>query len=299
MALTQLPQSVVLMMASKEHRLWHYLWHGFRNNWERLTPVQQQSVLDVYPGWQPPRPTLDANRKIMRDNDSGEDFLYMHRIMIMMVNGILANEGNPNYPWIQGWKKIPRPWDSDYPVPPTYSSGDPRFDEIFKRTKTDDAFWQFFAGEEQRFTDLDYLRSVTLGQLGSDLEWTIHNNMHARWSAESPMGYRPNFLDITSEPVDERWNQPEYNWLFDFYSSHVNPIFWKLHGWVDDRIDDWKRVNRADDYEWKGTWIGNPAPHGPHHHAALMGVPAEIDKLERLAGILGSTGWRGFFAIPE
>lgn len=298
MTLPQPPQSVVLMMASKEHRMWHYLWHGFRNNWERLTQDQQQRVLNVYPGWQPPRPALDANGKGMRDNDSGEDFLYMHRIMIMMVNGVLAKEGNPNYPWIQGWKKIPRPWDSDYPVPPVYSSGT-GLDDLLKRLKTNDAFWQIFATGEEQFTDPDYLRSVTLGQLGSDLEWTTHNYIHGRWSAESPIGYRPDFLNISEEPLDEKWNQPEYNWLFDFYSSHVNPIFWKLHGWVDDRIEDWKRANRAYDYEWKGTWIGNPAPHGPHHHTALMGEPAEFDKLEQLAGILGSSGWRGFITIPE
>ena len=24
-----------------------------------------------------------------------------------------------------------------------------------------------------------------------------------------------------------------------FHRSHVNPLFWKLHGWVDDRIEHW------------------------------------------------------------
>lgn len=302
MALEQLPQSVALAMASKEHRLWHYLWHGLRDTWESLTNRERQSVLDVYPGWEPPRPALDSNNNPIRDNDSGEDFLYMHRVMIMMVNGILANERNPNYPWIQGWKKVPRPWDSDYPVPQAYSlGGDSSDDERLQRIKSDDTFWRSFAVQEQQFLDPDYLRSVTLGQLGSDLEWTIHNNMHMRWSAESPVGYRPD--SELNEPVDERWNQPNYNWLGDTYSAHVNPIFWKLHGWVDDRIDDWKRVNRADDYEWKGTWIGDPVPHALHSlhsHAALMEAPGEIGKLEQLAGILASTGkWRGFFVIHE
>ncbi|WP_255305543.1 Tat pathway signal protein [Paenibacillus sp. Mc5Re-14] len=253
MTLPQLPQSVIQMMASKEHRLWHYLWHGLRNTWEILTPEEQQSLLNVYPEWEPPRPALDTSRNPIRDNNSGEDFLYLHRTMIMMVNGILANEGNPNYPWIQGWKKVPRPWDNDYPVPPAYSlGGDTSADERLQRIKSDD-FWQSFAIQEQRFTDLDYLRSVTLGQLGSDIEWTIHNWMHMRWSAESPMGYRPD--GELGESVDEIWNQPAYNWLGDTYSAHVNPVFWKLHGWVDDRIDDWKRVNRAENYQWKGPGL--------------------------------------------
>ncbi|EEM80209.1 hypothetical protein [Bacillus thuringiensis] len=302
MALPQLPKSVVLMMASKEHRLWHYLWHGLRSTWERLTPEQQQSVLDVYPGWQPPRPSLDANGNRNRDNNSGEDFLYMHRIMMIMVNGILAKEGNPNYPWIQGWKKIPRPWDNDYPVPPSFSF-DPSYDETLKQIKSEVYFWRIFAVQEQQFTDPDYLRSVTLGQLGADMEGTIHNGMHVRWSAKSPVGYRPN--SALTDSVNESWNQPEYNWLFDTYSSHVNPIFWKLHGWVDDRIEDWKRINKADDYEWKGTWIGNPLPHSIHHHNhnhnhnhnAQMETQGDIiNKMEQLASILAQTGkWRGFY----
>ncbi|PNK24695.1 Tat pathway signal protein [Bacillus thuringiensis] len=298
MALTPLPSSVIQMMASKEHRLWHYLWHGIRDTWERLTEAEQQSILDVHPGWKPPRPSRDKDDKVIRDNNSGEDFLYMHRIMIMMVNGILSNGGNPNYPWVQGWKKVPRPWDRDYPVPPIYSHPEDNMNTALKRVK-DNAFWQSFAVQEQRFLDPDYLRSVTLGELGSDLEWSIHNTMHIRWSTESPMGYRPNIK--LNEPVDEKWNKPEYNWLGDTYSSHVHPIFWKIHGWVDDRIDDWKRVNRVDDYEWKGTWIGNFAPpghhhHDPHHLTTLEETSGGLEELEKVAGILGNTGkCRGFF----
>jgi len=33
--------------------------------------------------------------------------------------------------------------------------------------------------------------------------------------------------------------------LGDFYSSHVNPVFWRLHGWVDDRIEDWFAAHEA------------------------------------------------------
>ena len=30
--------------------------------------------------------------------------------------------------------------------------------------------------------------------------------------------------------------------VVDFYSSHVNPLFWGLHEWIDDRIDDWFKI---------------------------------------------------------
>ncbi len=55
---------------------------------------------------------------MLRDNDSGEDFFYMHRQMIVMVNQVLAQVVDPNYPAVQGWPALPPPGDVDYPVPP-------------------------------------------------------------------------------------------------------------------------------------------------------------------------------------
>lgn len=45
--------------------------------------------------------------------------------------------------------------------------------------------------------------------------------------------------------------------------SHVNPIFWKLHVWVDARIDDWMEAN-----ELTGPvpWSFDPPWTGPGHH---------------------------------
>lgn len=44
---------------------------------------------------------------------------------------------------------------------------------------------------------------------------------------------------------DEKWDDPRYDFLGEFYSSHVNPLFWRLHGWVDDRIEDWYQAHEA------------------------------------------------------
>ena len=44
--------------------------------------------------------------------------------------------------------------------------------------------------------------------------------------------------------LSEAWDDARYNWLGDSYSSHVNPAFWKIHGWVDDKIEDWYRANK-------------------------------------------------------
>ena len=43
----------------------------------------------------------------------------------------------------------------------------------------------------------------------------------------------------------DKWSSPKYDFLGEFYSSHVNPVFWRLHGWVDDRIEDWFRAQES------------------------------------------------------
>ncbi len=37
----------------------------------------------------------------------------------------------------------------------------------------------------------------------------------------------------------ERWFRAENDFLGDPFSSHVNPVFWAFHGWIDDRLNDW------------------------------------------------------------
>jgi hypothetical protein len=68
--------------------------------------------------------------------------------------------------------------------------------------------------------------------------------MHLRWThtihdpdSGEPIG-RSSLFDI-----DPRWDDSSNDDLGDFYSSHVHPTFWRLHGWIDDRINDWSRVN--------------------------------------------------------
>jgi hypothetical protein len=102
--------------------------------------------------------------------------------------------------------------------------------------------------------------------------------------------------------VDTKWDDPSYNWLGDTYSSHVNPTFWKLHGWVDRCIDGWMAANNLNDaVPWKGTWAGpmpmdphpasvfalmpmNPPVHGPMQVAHMEGMVA-VARLVRDSGI--------------
>ena len=66
--------------------------------------------------------------------------------------------------------------------------------------------------------------------------------MHMRWAKE-PEGARPTADPTNPSSIDIQWDDPSYEYLGDTYSSHVNPIFWKLHCWIDERIEDWKNAH--------------------------------------------------------
>lgn len=288
MAVPKLPQHVVQMMAAREHRLAHMVWHGARNFWERLSPQARQQFTQLYPGWAPPRPWLTTGGSPNDSNDSGEDFLYMHRQMIAEVDRILAQVGQADYPRVQGWQQIPKPDDADYPILPIPGQNIPDKDPA--------VYQNAYVPWVTRYSDPAWLRSVSLGKLGSDLEGTIHNSMHMRWAAPSAVGYRPGSV---LQPVDTRWDDARYDFLGDTYSSHVNPIFWKIHGWVDDRINDWAAANDVQQIQWKGTWTGPMA----HDHSggrvgmlAMMAAPDQTEKLEGALSLLSEAGFTGFIA---
>ncbi len=234
-------------------RLHHMLWHTARNGWLRFSPAARLAFERI--GWEPPRPALDRSSPIY-DNESGEDFFYMHHQMIEEVNHQLAKLHDPGYPKVVGWNEFPAPDNTDYPVPPGYSLGDPSTDAWLRQVKTDSYFFSTFLPQAKQLEDPKYLASISLGELGARVEFSVHNWAHMRWS-EKPSAIRPDPEPTTPTAVDKKWDPPAYNWLGDFYSSHVNPLFWKLHGWVDKRIDAWKQANGiSGEYHWKGTWAG-------------------------------------------
>ena len=44
---------------------------------------------------------------------------------------------------------------------------------------------------------------------------------------------------------DPMWDDPKYDYLGESYSSHVNILFCRLTGWVDDRIEDWFNAHES------------------------------------------------------
>lgn len=240
-----LPEALVAELAERGRRFHHYLWHRVRDSWSRLTDAERGGVGEVNPGWVPPRPSTSERLVPARDNGSGEDFLFMHRQMLEWANGLLTRMGRLP---VVGWARLPPPGDADYPVPAFHDSG---LDSV----KSDNYYHGTLAAWERKFNDVKYLRAVTLGQLGSDIEVTLHNAVHMRWSSPSAVGYRP-ATNIFSD-IETKWDDPAYDYLGDTYSSHVNAIFWKLHGWIDGRARAWELAHgRTSAAPLEPAWIG-------------------------------------------
>ena len=292
------------MMAKREHRMHHWLWHELRNNWNRY-PRDIQNKIEAL-GWKPPRPVMDISGNPDVTNNSGEDFLYMHRQMIADVNAILSSVGDPGYPRVQGWMMPPPPGDQSFPVPPAWfdpegQAGTPIAG--LERTKSVVFYQKRFQYWQKAFTDPMLLRSMSLGVLGVTIEMTIHNAMHMRWAA-FPGSIRPDPLQETGdidptggETIPTEWDDPRYDFLADTYSSHVNPIFWKLHGWIDDRIEDWKLANGIfGNGFWKGKWVGKMPGH-EEEGATVHGMLADprlaanhMAELHQVTKLVSQTG---------
>jgi hypothetical protein len=249
----RLPRQVLEMLASRPHRMHHYIWHQVRNNWHEYPSETKAKITEL--GWNPPRSAFYARRLLALDNYSGEDFLYMHRQMINQVNEMLAKINDPNYPKVEPWEALPLPNDPNFSVPPAWNTGGERL----TRSKSDNYFTNVMQTWEKYYLLEENLRSISLGQLGALLEFTIHNSMHLRWAAQ-PSGQRPNPDPTNPEAIPSEWDELSYDYLADTYSSHVNPIFWYLHGWIDKCIDRWQQARGLDKIEWVGTWVGKIAP---------------------------------------
>jgi hypothetical protein len=300
-----LPQVVLQMVGTEHYRLHHAIWHGLRDNW--VTPSDgelsenEKKFVDEL-GWAPPRPNQKPTRGTVArreaDNGAGEDFLFMHRQMILKVQETLKNAGLQP---IASWASLPSPnRDSrnadGFSVPPAWDAG--QGDAGFKGLATikSDEYWNSrMTFLERQFKNASYVATLSLDQLGAKIEWLIHNLMHIRWCSQQTDPESPTTPIPSGRPTTDRsqkWirvqsngNDFYYDDLNDTFSSHVHPIFWRLHGWVDDRIEDWFRAHELVNpgrvvrrsyigTSWfeKGDWVTVEEPWiGPigmmHHHS--------------------------------
>ena len=298
-----LPPAVVQMLASPAMRLHHQVWHASRDEWDRLKPEQVAWLRqnNLQPG--PPNAERPAGfgAKYFA-NHSGEDFLFMHRRMIKAVKDI-AGDAAP-----AGWGRLPEPRVlSDfspetrkntignldgYAVPPAWITPDDAASSLWLVSlRTAAAYGGRFRVWEAQYTNPAWLETVTLGQLGAWIEFTIHNWMHMRWTSvqRDPATGLAVPRGREDDDFGERWFAPENDHLGATFSSHINPVFWRIHGWVDNRIEDWFRAQESarpgvvkrrtfKDVTWfekDGKWVNlddpweGPVAHGGHHHGGL------------------------------
>ena len=300
-----LPPSVVAVFASKHHRLHHAVWHEVRDAWEHLQqsrPEVTEAITKL--GWAPARPALSAINGANFPNNangSGIDFLFMHREMIQLFDAEVAKAGVGQ---VQAWPEVPRPGSDPslgFEVPPPWLiPNDFVLQRRFESIKSEVYYWSRMRWWEREFRSPVYLRTLTLGELGSLIETSIHNDMHMRWAAQ-PRDPETGAVTDGRSPgdVSEKWDTPQYDFLGETYSSHVNPVFWRLHKWVDARIEDWfdahqrshpgEVIRRSiNGLPWfaKGRWVEVDDPwsgpshdggHGNHHgHADPVDLMMQV-----------------------
>jgi len=311
-----LPETVRDIFAARHHRLHHALWHGLRDRWNHssLPEVTKKAIENL--NWHPPRPAtrwFSGGGMPETTNGSGVDFLYMHREMIAEFDKAMVNAGaNSDI----GWQVVPEPGrpSSTHPgidVPTEWELPDGLkwLQRRFAVVKSDEFYWCRMRWWDRDFHNHGYLRTLSLGQLGSILETSIHNDMHMRWAA-APRDPETDVVLVLGRPetsIDNKWDAPAYDFLGETYSSHVNPIFWRLHKWVDGIIDEWfdaheghhpgeiskTTLNGVKWFESEG-WIetdspwSSPSPHAHH----------DVPSMEKVYRLLYPEA-RTFVAIDE
>ncbi len=249
------------LMATRSHRVWHFLWHGIRGAWPSMSAAERKQVKDKLGAeW-----TRDARETESHPlADKGEEFLHMHRGMLAAVKGVLGAE------MYEAWKEPPPPGSQEFPLP----NGNSR--------ASDDEYSQRILPLHRQAIDPQFLRSRTLGDYGLWLESGPHNALHMRFADDRKAGLE-SVTDFFQAPRPE-WDTPNADYLGSTYSSHVNPLFYRLHGYVDARIDDWLAANGYNRvaercagaprcYPWKRIWDGR----APNHAGMGLALADQAD----------------------
>jgi hypothetical protein len=258
------------MLASKSHRLIHAIWHTIRLYdiwWLILNEMDKQQIRDL--NWGLDRHPFSKQGGLDLTNGAGEDFLFMHRKMITMVKDIYESQG---VSYIESWETLPIPSAQQFSYSEQEDPQNPgkkiyRFNPLESGYMIPPAYFISNSPESEQ-EDLENLKSLK-------------------------------FLKSSSY-FNEKWDDPKYDYLGDFYSSHVNPVFWRLHGWVDDRIEDWFNAHQdshpgeIERFELKGVswfkpgkWVQVTKPfYWPENHDHHMGNESSIENMLKVMEII-------------
>lgn len=247
----KLPLMVKQMLASSEVRTYHHIWHLVRSErqWNGLSDDQRTELISR--GWRPPR--------FENENGAGLDFLFMHREMIEMVNKHLHHLQDPTYTKVEGWNPIPFDHnDAIWKMPPLWQGAD----RVFEWAKHPDTTEEYKRRVDTEFRNDDWLRTKTLDEVGTEMEWSIHGWMHLHWSEKT---------------LNNPWDESVSNdWLGAPFSSHVNDVFWKLHGFIDETIEVWENANQKV-ADFSDAWTGAPGYLPDMEHTAEPKLLIDLD----------------------
>ncbi|MFS1287977.1 twin-arginine translocation signal domain-containing protein [Pseudomonas sp. CMR5c] len=248
-----LNSTLMTWLISPEHRLFHQLWHATRDKWHRLTEEKREALRGI--GWQPgPRDKERDARGPKKDrNGSGIDFFFMHRHMLGTARSMQDLPSWQHFPLPQPELLRDRQGFARYfdnhdggSLPPCWlAQDDDEYSQWVSDIKATETYQGNFLVWESQYRDPRYLAKLTLGQFGSEIELGLHDWLHMRWASvpRDPSSGVP--VPMARDPADfsARWYQSENDFLGDPFSSHVSPVFWRFHGWIDDRLEDWFRAH--------------------------------------------------------
>ena len=245
--------ALLAWLVSPEHRLFHQLWHATRDTWHALSQDKRNALRGI--GWQPGQRDKERDARGPRKdrNGSGVDFFFMHRHMLRTARSMQHLPSWPAFPLPQPELERDRVGFARYfdnhdgsALPPTWlAEGDEFYTQWLSDIKQPETYHSNFEVWESRYRDPRYLSTLTLGQFGSEVELGLHDWLHMRWASvpRDPSNGAP--VPMARDPADfaARWYVPENDFLGDPFSSHVNPVFWRFHGWIDDRLEDWFKAH--------------------------------------------------------
>jgi len=257
------PEAVESYSANRTNRFMHNFFHNVRMSFPICDAIEQDQLDNL--GWKPTYISYvyySNMSSFYLHTANGEDFLYMHRQMVFDVNKVATENGSG---WsVNGWSWCPLPSDPNWPVPEIGSNVEESEVAYYEGYKSESYYTEVIIPRQEWIEESSFsnLINVTLGEFGAILEYELHTDFHVRFSAYSALGYRLQNYAHPTAYIDTYWDNEEYQFLADFYSAHVNPTFWKIHGWVENMIGNWSVANglaNGLDVTWSSYWIGGPA----------------------------------------
>ncbi|RYZ83102.1 MAG: hypothetical protein EOP06_20540 [Proteobacteria bacterium] len=235
--------SIRSLVGTPEHLDWHMKWHNIRRLATQLSTSQYAQLVSLnrVPVGQSKADFISTHG--VGGTGAGEDFIFMHRMMIKMVQTQLATDG---LPCVAPWKDLPLSLDDRiWPVPKVAENPASRDEEQvrFDRIKT----------VLKKLQDPIYARSVSLNEFGNRIETSVHQSLHDF--------YRSSLACTGKSLADKTCDD-----LVPVASSPMNKHFWKIHGLVDQLLGKWLEANnyreisldcgnRASCYQWKAPWV--------------------------------------------